>query len=131
MKMFVDRLTAAVADYEHANGRKLLKKELAEAAGVSSAAVSLWYKGATQSLKADPVLRLASFLGVRAEWLSEGRGPMKDDELADFFGEPTPYQKKYERASKAVQAAADALLDLPADKQREAVNYIEYLANKH
>lgn len=49
--------------------------ELADACGVSSAAVSKWMSGATKNLTADNSAAVARSLGVREEWLRTGRLP--------------------------------------------------------
>ncbi|MHB9833857.1 hypothetical protein Q8F57_003360 [Paraburkholderia terrae] len=81
---FAERLKQAVAQRERELGERILKKEIAAAAGVTSSAVTLWFKGTTHDLKADPILRLAKFLRVRVEWLKDARGPMKGDSAAQL-----------------------------------------------
>jgi transcriptional regulator with XRE-family HTH domain len=82
MKTFIDRLQHAVELRQRETGEKILKKELAAAAGVTSSAVSLWYDGTTTNVKADVIFRLARFLRVRVEWLKYGRGAIKDGDSA-------------------------------------------------
>lgn len=72
MKTFAERLQHAM----DVRGVKL-KKEIAEIAGVSSSAVTQWFKGDTKSLKADSILRVAKKLKVRVEWLKDGVGTME------------------------------------------------------
>ncbi|KVF22914.1 S24 family peptidase [Burkholderia cepacia] len=78
MKTVIARLKHAVSYREREWGREIKKKELATAAGVSSAAVSNWWKNETTVLKADCVFGLASFLSIDSEWLQFGRGKMID-----------------------------------------------------
>lgn len=49
--------------------------ELASICGTSRAAVTKWLKGETKELKADNLAAVAKRLGVREEWLSNGRLP--------------------------------------------------------
>lgn len=77
MATFIDRLNFAVAQREGELGTRILKKDLAAAAGVSSSAVTLWFQGKTEELKAASLLGLASYLKVRVEWLRDKDGPMR------------------------------------------------------
>lgn len=76
MKTTITRLKRAVSDREATWNRKILKKELAAAAGVSSAAVSNWWSNETTELKAECVFGLAKFLQISPTWLQSGRGGM-------------------------------------------------------
>jgi transcriptional regulator with XRE-family HTH domain len=51
--------------------------QLANAAGVSSGAVTHWLGGATKSLKADTANRIAQATGYSVEWLTTGTGDKK------------------------------------------------------
>lgn len=77
---FIDRLGHAIQIREGELGVKILKKDLASAADVSSSAVTLWYKGSTEELKAASLFGLARYLKVRPEWLWNKIGPMRDGE---------------------------------------------------
>ena len=74
---FVDRLSHAVAIREGELGMKILNKDLARAAEVSDSAVTLWYQGKTEKLKAASLFNLAKYLKVRPEWLWNEEGPMR------------------------------------------------------
>lgn len=71
MKPLADRLRAALED------SGFNQSELARRVGVSRGAVSLWLNGSTTSLTGDNLLKVASVLGVSANWLASGRGKMK------------------------------------------------------
>lgn len=53
------------------------KADLARAAKIKPPSVSDWFTGKTKSLKGESLLAVARLLGVNAEWLNTGRGPMK------------------------------------------------------
>lgn len=54
----------------------LSQSDLARHLGISSVSVNNWATGATKSIKGDNLLKAASFLRVRPEWLSSGVGQM-------------------------------------------------------
>lgn len=72
----ITRLKNAVAIREESWNRRILKKELAQAAGVSSAAVTNWWKNETTELEARCVFGLSKFLSISPEWLQSGKGGM-------------------------------------------------------
>ncbi|PJO24883.1 hypothetical protein [Burkholderia glumae] len=112
---FLDRLHHAISIREGEIGHRILKKDLASAAKVSSSAVTLWFKGSTEHLKAESLFGLAAYLKVRPEWLRDKKGPMRDGEMAaEATAELEP------PVSGAAQAAIDAIREadaagLPAD----------------
>lgn len=53
------------------------KSDIAEAGGISAAAVTLWFNGATDSIEQEKVVALAKFLRVEPDWLRDGTGPME------------------------------------------------------
>lgn len=55
--------------------------EVARAAGVKEASIAGWKNGDTKSLKADPALKAAHFLGVSPYWLVLGKGPKNASEI--------------------------------------------------
>lgn len=46
--------------------------------GVTKATVYWWLDGTIKELSGDNLLKVAKVLGVKPEWLGEGRGPMRD-----------------------------------------------------
>lgn len=79
MNMLKDRLKAAI----DANPQ-LTRAGLARACGVTKSNVTAWMNGNAASMASDKVGRAARYLGVRPEWLSDGRGAMSS------FGADTP-----------------------------------------
>jgi len=74
----------------HASQRSKTKiswGRLAKLCGVARSTVYLWRDGTTQTLEGDNLLKAARVLGVRPEWLGEGRGPMIQDESMDNVAE--------------------------------------------
>jgi transcriptional regulator with XRE-family HTH domain len=121
MKTFIDRLKHAVELRERETGEKILKKELAAAAGVTSSAVSLWYDGSTSNVKADVIFRLARFLRVRVEWLKYERGPVKESDgsapgAADE--EPVdPFAQMRSHLSNDAKRLVDQIIEADHDKK--------------
>jgi phage repressor protein C with HTH and peptisase S24 domain len=78
MRTTISRLKLAVLSREKDWGKKILKKDLAAAAGVSSPAVTNWWNNENTELEARCVFGLAKFLKISPEWLQSGRGQMHD-----------------------------------------------------
>lgn len=57
-------------------------KELADACGVRVQAVYQWRSGAIKKLEGMNLVKAAARLGVRSQWLGEGRGPRRGDDGA-------------------------------------------------
>lgn len=55
-------------------GKRELRRELAEACGISYQSVSQWFTGKTKEIDADNLLKVAKRLNVPLEWLLSGRG---------------------------------------------------------
>ncbi|MBU9382078.1 helix-turn-helix domain-containing protein [Burkholderia gladioli] len=103
---FMDRLLHAISVREGELGTRILKKDLAKAAKVSSSAVTLWYSGSTEQLKAESLFGLARYLKVRPEWLRDDAGAMRDGTLATEAADPNETT-----ISSSAQAAIDAIRD--------------------
>jgi hypothetical protein len=92
MLTFIDRLKHAITLRERELGARILKKDLAEAADVSSSAVTYWFKGVegggTSELKAGSILGLSRYLKVRVEWLRDNEGPMRVSESGQAPSKP-------------------------------------------
>lgn len=71
MKNLSERLKYALDEAQ------INQSELARRVGVTRGAVSLWFKGATNSLDGENLLKTAQALGFSASWLATGKGPMK------------------------------------------------------
>ena len=57
---------------------KISGVKLAAACDVAAASVSDWRSGKTQTIEASNLLKAAECLKVRAKWLAEGVGPMRE-----------------------------------------------------
>lgn len=57
---------------------KILGKDLAKACGVAPASVSDWRNGETQTIEGLNLIKAAEFLNVRAKWLADGTGSMRE-----------------------------------------------------
>ncbi|MFK0376511.1 LexA family protein [Pandoraea sp. NPDC090278] len=53
------------------------KQEVAQAGGVTAAAVHLWFSGGKAQIEANQIEALSRFLRVEPEWLRDGIGPME------------------------------------------------------
>jgi transcriptional regulator with XRE-family HTH domain len=89
MGTFAQRLARAFSEGDYTQA------ELARQAKVSRPSVSDWFSGETRTLKAEPLVRAAKYLGVQALWLATGEGPMRSTEQAAAIGkrsiaEPEP-----------------------------------------
>lgn len=95
--------------------------ELARACGVKPPSVAAWFSGDTKKLKADSLIRAATFLGVRQEWLNSGQLPMHGGETV---ATTVLVAMEEPPASKLTSQEVDLVLafrDLPKHKQKEFV----------
>jgi transcriptional regulator with XRE-family HTH domain len=116
MATFIDRLKHAIALRQQELGRRILKKELAEAAGVSPSAVTQWLNGDTEDLKAASLLGIAKFLRVRAEWLRDKAGPIKPN---GDYREPDAVPHVPDATLSGVSGEAKALIESIASADRD------------
>ena len=82
---------------------KITQQDLAEAVGVSRAAVALWENGDTKNIRPENLFRAAAKLRKSARWLSLGEGPE----------EPT-------------ETVYDALAELPAEKAQQSLDFLRF-----
>jgi transcriptional regulator with XRE-family HTH domain len=68
-----ERITAAMA-----GPPKTLGVKLAKACGISAASVSDWKSGKTKTIEGSNLLAAAKCLGIRSDWLADGKGPMRE-----------------------------------------------------
>lgn len=73
----MDRTLATLAERIAARRKELglRQEDLADAAGVSKAAVSQWERGETKNLKLEHLFKIADALKLHARWLALGQGP--------------------------------------------------------
>ncbi|UJW20802.1 MULTISPECIES: LexA family transcriptional regulator [Pseudomonas] len=75
-----ERIARAIKD----SGKS--KSEIAKLCDVAPSAVTQWINGESKTLKAESVFALAKATGYRAEWLTFGIGPERED--GQVTGEP-------------------------------------------
>lgn len=85
---FAERLHNAWASTERPDYGKY--SELARHFGITPSAVKRWFDGET--IPTSRIARLAAFLDVRAEWLLNETGPMREVEAVSPGGAPIPVQ---------------------------------------
>lgn len=59
-----------------APGEKVTQLSLARACKCAGPSVHAWFTGKTKTLAGESLIKAARYLGVRAEWLNAGVGPM-------------------------------------------------------
>jgi len=75
MSALSERINSAIAE------KACSAADLAKAAGVKEASVSNWRSQETMSLKAEPALKAAAYLGVSPYWLVFGVGPRRPSDI--------------------------------------------------
>jgi transcriptional regulator with XRE-family HTH domain len=78
-----DRLKDAMRARTEETGTEITASDIARACDVSPAAVSKWLDGQTKQLKANNYRDAARALGVREEWLRDGKLPRERDANGD------------------------------------------------
>ncbi|MFL9904713.1 S24 family peptidase, partial [Paraburkholderia fungorum] len=114
MKTTISRLKFAVLDREKARGKRILKKDLAAAAGVSSPAVTNWWNNENTELEARCVFGLAKFLEISPEWLQSGRGRMLDL-LANHISADAESLKSRQKSGVIVGSAQPTLSNMEGE----------------
>lgn len=69
---------------------RMTQAELGRQVGRERGTVNSWLAGKIQMPLGDTMSRLARVLGVRLQWLAEGRGPMRGDETPAEPETPEP-----------------------------------------
>lgn len=87
--------------------------QLAKAAGVSPGAVSHWFSGNTQELKAASAIGLAQITGWNVKWWAEGIGPRDlRSAVAHSLSQPQPDNESTDDPQRVAWGAMNAA-DLP------------------
>ena len=121
MKTFSERLNAAM------NAAGLSQAQLADMVGVSQPAIQKMAAGKTSGSR--KMVELARALGVQAEWLSNGSGPMRNDGQQPAAPAVTTPSNVYRVDVLDVQASAGPGTMLSADFV-ETIRAIEYTPEK-
>jgi len=90
-----ERLQTALDELEERTGEKHTRNWLAGQVGISRTAIYKWFDGRTLGLEGENLMKASRALGVNADWLATGRGPMRGhsspsqlpDELEEFIQE--------------------------------------------
>jgi transcriptional regulator with XRE-family HTH domain len=136
MHSFIDRLNFAIAQRERETGLRILKKDLAAAAGVTSSAVTLWFKGVedggTNELKASSIHGLAKYLKVRAEWLRDKDGPMRATGAPTQTAQEAPAHELPDNLSREAKRLVYLIVEADREKtvSRETLNALTLLFNQ-
>ena len=97
--------------------RGLTQVELAQKAGVKQASISDLERGESKSFRGVTLVSVARVLNVRAEWLSQGKGPMerRDVPLSD---EALAIGQAFDRLDPEVRRGISDMI-FALDEQRE------------
>lgn len=98
-KAFGERLAQERREKAARERRDVTRTDVAEAVGLSSAAISNYELGKSRNIAEDIITRLAEYFGVRASWLRYGEGeraaPTQRRLVPDTRGEKaTPDRRK-------------------------------------
>jgi len=115
-----DRLIEAFDPARHTPGA------LAAAARVTGPSISQWFSGKTKSLKAEPAIRAARYLGVDELWLAAGEGPKYRGEAMVPAPSPPP------SLPEALEVLGLHLAqDMPEDAREDVADALAKLAKRH
>lgn len=109
---------------------KVTNSALAKACGVKPPSVTDWCSGRTKTIEAAHLLKAAEFLGVRAKWLVEGIGPMRETWTIE---QPHGGQIAGEVGSdrNAMRAEIQNLLNyLSEDQTEEALKFLHWIIER-
>lgn len=74
MSSLSDRLREALADCAKTTTEKRNQAWLSRKVGISTAAMTKWFNGATQALEGENLIKAAKAMNVNPEWLATGKG---------------------------------------------------------
>lgn len=104
---------------------KVSGKDLAIACGVAPPSVSDWRNGRTATMEASNLLAAAKRLNVRADWLSNGVGPMRDGGMDTGTDPPIAYLPA-KKPDKLTERLLELFSQLDTNGKRELVSHIEF-----
>lgn len=89
MGNLAERIQKRLSDLQALNPNDRIGQSwLAKKVGLTAPAVSKWVNGGTKTLEGTNLLKAAKALGVRPEWLAEGRGEMLEPNLGPAVSTP-------------------------------------------
>lgn len=97
MNTLEDRLRLALKETQIKRpSEKINQAWLSRAVGISTAGITKWFNGSTQSLEGENLLKASSALNVNPEWLATGKGVMHASENKSEMTYPrTPSEDDY------------------------------------
>ena len=113
MSAFRDRLAKAMKEAGVPSQR-----QLAFTAKLRPSTITRWVSGETKNIRPNDLGAVCTVLGIRAEWLLLGSGPMREDRVAES---ERPYSSDgLSPAKRIILRAIEADLARMTDEQAEA-----------
>lgn len=116
-----ERFKVAMAGPPKVSGRAL-----AAACGVKPPSVSDWINGGTKTLEGSNLVAAAEFLNVRAKWLAEGIGPMRDTVDPKKATAPEVAYLPKQNADKLTLRLIELFSKLDAQGKKELLGHVEF-----
>lgn len=112
MNTLNERVRAALAELTASTGKKHTPNWLSIQVGISRTAVYKWVNDPTAGIDGEHLVKASKALGVRPEWLSMGRGPMRSDRPDDFPSISIEASSPEDLATKLSEYDAQMMLDI-------------------
>ncbi len=107
---------------------KVTGRALAKACGISAPSVSDWLTGKSKSMVGPNLIAAAELLRVRAKWLAEGIGPMRDDKWSPtaLACEPSVEELPKPQPDSLTQRLLILFSQLDREGKRELLERVEF-----
>lgn len=99
----------------------ITQKEIAELVDVSEATVSRWESGEIANMRRDRIAAYAKALKVTPNFIMTGNDESLESPLSKI-------KAALQQEDGKVAEIMELFVNLPADKQQEALNYLRYLS---